>query len=209
MEQTGLIPVFSHADVETVKNVLDSAYEAGIRVFEFTNRTENAVEVFTELARYKQKYPDMILGTGTVFDEETAIRFYKAGAQFLVSPACIPEIAHLANKKNILYIPGCGTVTEVFEALKMGVSLIKIFPANVLGPAFAKAVKSVLPQVKIMPTGGVLPNAENLQLWFSSGVSCVGMGSQLFDKNLVQNGNYEMLTHSIQYTLQIVKTIRS
>ncbi|MBQ0734688.1 bifunctional 4-hydroxy-2-oxoglutarate aldolase/2-dehydro-3-deoxy-phosphogluconate aldolase [Aquimarina celericrescens] len=209
MEKTGMIPVFNHSDIDVSKQIINASYDGGVRVFEFTNRGDNAIEVFTELAKYSKKYEDLILGVGTIFDSKTAKIFLDAGAQFIVSPALVKELANFANEKNVLWIPGCSTVTEVYCATKLGAELIKAFPGNMLGPAFVKAIKSVLPGIKIMPTGGVSPNKENLKNWFETGVSCVGMGSQLFKKEFIETKDYIELSKVISETLEIIKSFRN
>ena len=208
MQETGLVPVFNHTDTNVAKNVLDACYEGGVRVFEFTNRGENALHVFAELAAYARKYHDLYLGIGTIFSEDDANLFLDKGARFIVSPALIPEIANFANQNDVFWVPGCGTVTEIYQALQLKAKLIKVFPGNVLGPGFVKSVKAVYPRVPIMPTGGVKPTEENLSAWFSSGVHCVGMGSQLFNTNLIATGNFERVTHSVAEALAIIKKIR-
>ncbi len=208
MQETGLIPVFNHAQIEIAKKVLDACYNGGVRVFEFTNRGENALDVFGELATYARQYDDLYLGIGTIFSKDDAKRSLDKGAKFIVSPALIPEIAHFANQNDVLWVPGCGTVTEIYQALQLQSKLIKVFPGNVLGPGFVKSVKAVYPKVPIMPTGGVKPTEENLFAWFSSGVHCVGMGSQLFNANLIAAGNFESITQSVAEALAIIKIIR-
>ena len=208
MQETGLIPVFNHTRIEVAKKVLDACYEGGVRVFEFTNRGENALDVFGELAAYARQYDDLYLGIGTIFSKDDAHRFLDKGAKFIVSPALIPEIAHFANQNDVLWVPGCGTVTEIYQALQLKAMLIKVFPGTVLGPGFIKSVKAVYPKVPIMPTGGVKPTEENLSAWFSSGVCCVGMGSQLFRKDLLDTGNFERVTQSVAEALAIIKKIR-
>jgi 2-dehydro-3-deoxyphosphogluconate aldolase / (4S)-4-hydroxy-2-oxoglutarate aldolase len=187
---------------------LDTSYEAGIRVFEFTNREANALEIFRKLKIYAEKYSDLLLGIGTVFTREDARRFYFAEADFVVSPALIPEVAAFCNMKGKFWIPGCATLTEVYQAKSLGASLVKAFPGNLLGAGFVKAVLSVLPEVKIMPTGGVEPTQENLSIWFKSGVHCVGMGSQLFDKKAIENGDFESLANNIKSTLNIIQSLK-
>jgi 2-dehydro-3-deoxyphosphogluconate aldolase / (4S)-4-hydroxy-2-oxoglutarate aldolase len=208
MSETGMIPVFNHKDLDIAKKVLDTSYEAGIRVFEFTNREANALEIFRKLKIYAEKYSDLLLGIGTVFTREDARRFYFAEADFVVSPALIPEVAAFCNMKGKFWIPGCATLTEVYQAKSLGASLVKAFPGNLLGAGFVKAVLSVLPEVKIMPTGGVEPTQENLSIWFKSGVHCVGMGSQLFDKKAIENGDFESLANNIKSTLNIIQSLK-
>ncbi len=209
MEDTGLIPVFNHVDLRITKKVLDASYKAGIRVFEFTNRNEKALTVFTELHEYASKYDDLVLGIGTIFTKTQAREFLDIGADFIVSPALIHEVADFCNIQEILWIPGCATLTEVYTAHRLGTKLIKAFPGNVLGPDFIKAVKTVLPYIKIMPTGGVQPTLENLKLWFHSGVSCVGMGSQLFNKEDIKSENFLKLTRDIKETLQHIQKVKN
>ncbi|ERM82719.1 hypothetical protein P872_04165 [Rhodonellum psychrophilum GCM71 = DSM 17998] len=208
MSGTGMIPVFNHANVEIATGVLDAAYAAGIKVFEFTNRGTHSLEVFSALKLHSEKYQDLFLGIGTIFSVEEAKNFLYAGADFIVSPALVPEVALYCTMKGVLWIPGCATVTEVFQAKTLGAKLIKAFPGNLLGPDFIKAVKSIMPDVKLMPTGGVEPTAANLTSWFNSGVFCVGMGSQLFDKKEIENKEFDVLTKKIKEALETIQEIR-
>lgn len=208
MEATGLIPVFNHQEKETAAEVMLSAYEAGIRVFEFTNRGSNAREVFAHLIQLASELDGLILGIGTIWTAQEALEFLDLGAQFVVSPGLVPEIAEKMNYEQVLWIPGCATVSEVNSALRLGAELVKVFPGNVLGADFVKAVKSVLPNARIMPTGGVKPTADNLSKWFSAGVLCVGMGSQLFSDNLIAAGNFAQLQDEITDALSLVRSVR-
>lgn len=208
MEESGLIPVFNHSDKEVATKVLINSYEAGIRVFEFTNRGDNAMNVFRHLTDVASDLEGLILGIGTIWTANDAVNYLEAGARFVVSPGFDPDLGSALNKREVLWIPGCGTVSEVRMAMQSGAKLIKIFPGNVLGPSFAASVKSVLPQVRLMPTGGVKPSAENLTSWFRAGVTCVGMGSKLFSKNLIESGNYAELQNEISDALSLVRSVR-
>ena len=208
MADTGMIPVFNHRDISIAKAVLDASYNAGIRVFEFTNRESNAFEVFKALKIYSEKYPDLLLGIGTVFSESDANRFHLMGADFVVSPALIPEVANYCTMKGVFWVPGCATVTEVFQAKSLGALLVKAFPGNLLGSGFIKSVLSVMPDIRMMPTGGVEPRIENLSEWFKAGVHCVGMGSQLFDKKAIEQGEFEVLESNIKKALAIIQEVR-
>lgn len=209
MEDTGLIPVFNHSDKEIAKEVLGASYRAGVKVFEFTNRGANALEVFQELSVYAQQYEDLMLGIGTIFTDEDARKFLDAGADFIVSPAFIPTIGVYCNSRQVLWIPGCGTVTEIFNARELGAQIIKAFPGNVLGPGFISSVKAVFPQLPMMPTGGVAPDEKNLSEWFAAGVTCVGMGSQLFKKEWIRDKDYTTLEKEIRNALALVQTIKN
>lgn len=206
--ESGLVPLFTHRDLELAKSVLDAAYDSGVRVFEYTNRHSNAFEVFKALKIYSEKYSDLMLGIGTIFEVSDAQRFHNAGADFIISPAMIGEVAEFCQSRGIFYVPGCATVTEVYQGKKMGSSLIKIFPGNVLGPAFVKAVLSVIPDIKLMATGGVEPNEDNLRTWFNAGIHCVGMGSQLFDVKALENGDFSGLRSNIEKSLTIIQNLK-
>ncbi len=209
MTQTGLVPVFNHADISVAKKVVDACYEAGVRVFEFTNRDAMAKSVFEQLAVHVEQYQDLVLGIGTIFNAATAESFLDAGASFLVSPALVPEVAEIGRDRNVLWVPGCGTVTEMHQALQLGAQIIKIFPGNVLGPGFVKSARAVFPTIPIMPTGGVAPTKDNLEAWFSAGVSCVGMGSKLISKECIAQKEYLRLQKLVSETLQNIQTIRN
>ncbi|NAS13827.1 bifunctional 4-hydroxy-2-oxoglutarate aldolase/2-dehydro-3-deoxy-phosphogluconate aldolase [Poritiphilus flavus] len=211
MKETGLVPVFYHADPETCKNVLLAAYQGGVRVFEFTNRGEYAHEVFGELNKWaSEETPEMILGVGSVLDAGTTSLYIQLGANFIVSPVLNPEMAKVCNRRKISWSPGCGSLTEISTAEELGAEVVKIFPAQqVGGPDFVKAVKGPMPWTSIMPTGGVKPSRENLETWFKSGVHCVGIGSQLFKKDLIQVGDYEKLRSDIENTIAIIQQIKT
>jgi 2-dehydro-3-deoxyphosphogluconate aldolase/(4S)-4-hydroxy-2-oxoglutarate aldolase len=208
MGNQGLIPVFNHSNSDIAKKVIDACYNGGVRVFEFTNRGKNAAEVFEILAHHVEQYPDLTLGIGTIFSVDEARCFLDRGARFIVSPAMIPELGVFCNKLNIPWIPGCGTVTEVYQALQLGAPLVKIFPGNVLGPGFVRSLKAVYPNLHVMPTGGVVPTEDNLKAWFDAGVTCVGMGSKLFGKEILASKNFKGLQQIVQNTLSTIEEIR-
>ena len=187
-----IVPVFYHADLATCQQVLGACYAGGARVFEFTNRGEYAHEVFGELVKWaRTELPEMILGIGSVLDSATAALYLQLGANFVVAPTLDPDTARTCHRRGVAWLPGCGSVTEISEALALGAEVVKIFPASqVGGPAFIKAVKGPMPWVRIMPTGGVTPDPENLQTWFAAGATCVGLGSQLFAQ--LPDGSYDL-----------------
>ena len=187
MKSTGMLPVFYHNDVETTKQVVKACYEGGVRAFEFTNRGDFAHEVFGELNKWvARECPEMIIGVGSVVDPATAALYIQLGANFIVGPLFNPEVAKVCNRRLIPYTPGCGSVSEIGTAQECGCDLCKIFPAgNVGGPSFVKNVKAPMPWSMLMVTGGVEPTKENLTGWIKAGVTCVGMGSNLFPKEVI------------------------
>ncbi|PKP06152.1 MAG: bifunctional 4-hydroxy-2-oxoglutarate aldolase/2-dehydro-3-deoxy-phosphogluconate aldolase [Bacteroidetes bacterium HGW-Bacteroidetes-5] len=196
MKKTGVVPVFYHNDIEIAKNVLLACYKGGIRAFEFTNRGDFAQEVFAELVKYGGRdCPEMIIGIGSIVDAPTAAMYIQLGANFVVGPLFNPDVAKVCNRRLIPYSPGCGTVSEIGFAQEAGCDLCKIFPAgSVGGPAFVKSVLAPMPWSMIMVTGGVEPTRENLESWFKAGVTCVGMGSNLFPDSVLKNGEWEKIT---------------
>jgi 2-dehydro-3-deoxyphosphogluconate aldolase/(4S)-4-hydroxy-2-oxoglutarate aldolase len=205
--ETGIIPVFYHKDLTTCKNVLKACYDGGIRVFEFTNRGDFAHEVFRDLSKYAaQEMPEMIMGAGSVVDAGTTSLYIQMGASFIVSPVLNEDMARVCNRRKILWSPGCGSVSEISRAEELGAEIIKIFPASqVGGPKFIEAVRGPMPWTLIMPTGGVDTSEENLKAWFQAGAACVGMGSQLFLKSWLENGDFDQVTRTCRMVLEIAR----
>ncbi len=209
MMETGMVPVFYHADAEVAKKVLKACYDGGVRAFEFTNRGDFAQEVFAELVKYANKeLPGMIVGVGSVIDPATAALYIQLGANFVVGPLFNPAIAPVCNRRLIPYCPGCGTVSEVGAAQEAGCDLCKVFPGDVLGPAFVKGLRAPMPWSRLMVTGGVKPERTNLEGWFKAGVACVGMGSNLFPKDVIAAGEWSTITKLCQDALQIIQEVR-
>ena len=210
MKQTGMVPVFYNADIETAKQVVKACYEGGVRAFEFTNRGDFAHEIFGELSRWvKGECPEMILGVGSVVDAPTAALYIQLGANFVVGPLFNAEVAKVCNRRCIPYTPGCGSVTEIGAAQEAGCDLTKIFPAgNVGGPSFVKNVLAPMPWSMIMATGAVEPTEENLSAWFKAGVTVVGMGSKLFPKDVIAAGNWSAISEKCREALAIIATTR-
>lgn len=207
IKNTGIVPVFYCSDKDIACNVLTACYKGGIRAFEFTNRGEFAHEVFAALVKYaKESCPEMILGAGSIVDAPTASLYIQSGANFIVGPLFNPDIAKVCNRRLIPYSPGCATVTEIGIAQEAGCDLCKIFPAGTVGgPAFVKSMLAPMPWSMIMVTGGVEPNEVNLTSWFKSGVTCVGMGSNLFPDELIRKKDWEKITEKCRFCVDIFK----
>ena len=191
-----MVPVFYNSDPEICKQVISACYKGGVRVFEFTNRGDFAHELFGELAKWAAAAcPEMILGAGTVIDAPTAALYMQLGANFIVGPNFNAEIATVCNRRLVPYSPGCGSVSEISNAQAAGCDVTKVFPAgNVGGPSFVKNVMAPLRWSNIMVTGAVSPEEDNLTAWIKSGVLCVGMGSKLFPKDVIAQGNWQAIT---------------
>ena len=190
-----MVPVFYNKDVEVCKNVVKACYEGGVRAFEFTNRGDFAQEVFGEI--------------GSVVDAPTAAMYLQLGACFVVGPLFNPEIAPVCNRRLVPYCPGCMTVSEIGKAQELGCDLTKVFPGDVVGPNMVKGLKAPMPWSKIMVTGGVAPEEENLTKWFKAGVFCVGMGSKLFPSDKVKAGDWQYVTDKCREALGYVAKARA
>lgn len=207
---TGLVPVFYHHDVEVAKKVAEAVAAGGARVLEFTNRSDFAPLVFTELSQYLAKAnPQIILGVGSVVDAPTAALYIASGANFVVGPILNPEIARLCNRRKIAYSPGCGSATEIAQAEELGVEIVKIFPGDsVGGPEFVKAILGPCPWTRLMPTGGVETTRESIAAWFKAGIAATGIGSNLIKKDLVAASSYAAITAKTDEVLSWIREAR-
>ena len=210
MKETGMVPLFYHPDIQLGKKVLKACYDGGARLMEFTARGDFAFEVFSELNKYALKeLPGMIMGVGSITDAGAASQFMQMGANFIVTPSLREDIALVCNRRKVLWSPGCGTLTEINKAEELGCEIIKLFPGATYGPGFVKAIKGPQPWTSIMPTGGVSTEESNLRGWFEAGVTCVGMGSKLISKELLQTKDFEGLEIKVKETLATISTLRA
>jgi 2-dehydro-3-deoxyphosphogluconate aldolase / (4S)-4-hydroxy-2-oxoglutarate aldolase len=203
LRETGILPIFYHSDFDTCMKVIKACYMGGTRVFEFTNRGDQAHETFKMIYNSCMKeLPDLILGVGSIVDGPTSSLYIQLGANFIVSPVMVDEMARVCNRRKIAWIPGTGSATEISDAEMLGAEIIKIFPAeSVGGPEFIKAVSGPMPWTHLMPTGGVKPEEENIKSWLSAGAFCLGMGSQLMVKT--KDGKYDFAEIERLTTLSI------
>lgn len=210
IKEAPMVPVFYHKDVEVAKKVIKACYDGGVRAFEFTNRGDFAQEVFAECVKFAAKEcPELALGIGSVVDAPTAAMYLQLGACFVVGPLFNPEIAPVCNRRLVPYCPGCGSVSEIGKAQELGCDLTKLFPGDVYGPNMVKGLMAPMPWSKIMVTGGVSPDAENLRAWFKAGVYCVGMGSKLFPKDKVAAEDWQYVTDKCRECLDIIAEARA
>ncbi|MDO7874530.1 bifunctional 4-hydroxy-2-oxoglutarate aldolase/2-dehydro-3-deoxy-phosphogluconate aldolase [Hymenobacter sp. ASUV-10] len=195
--QHPIVPVFYHAEAAYATRILQACYAGGLRVFEFTNRGPEALAVFTELAAVvRQQLPELLLGIGTIYTAAQAEEFIAAGADFVVQPVTTADVAAVCQAHELPWLPGALTVNEIYQASQLGASIVKIFPGNLVGPDYIKALRGPMPQVKLMVTGGVEPTQASLGAWFGAGVNVVGMGSQLF-KNVDDTAAFTALLRQL------------
>ncbi|MFA5972238.1 MAG: bifunctional 4-hydroxy-2-oxoglutarate aldolase/2-dehydro-3-deoxy-phosphogluconate aldolase [Lentimicrobiaceae bacterium] len=205
MASAGIIPVFYHADPDVTIQVVNACYKGGCKVFEYTNRGEKAKSNFPAIKKFiEENCPGMILGIGSILNAEQAMEFVELGADFIVSPILDKKTGKWCAKNDIYWVPGCGTLTECAKALTYGADIIKVFPGNVLGPGFVKAVLGPMPMLRLMPTGGVEPTEKSLNEWFKAGVICVGIGSQLISGEVIKNHDFDKLESDVKNAFKII-----
>ena len=210
MRETGVIPLYYNPDLEVMKEVVSACYRGGMNIFEFTNRGDMAHELFARLVHWSSKeMPDLMLGVGTVVDAGTCSLYIQMGAKFIVSPLLNEEMARVCNRRKILWMPGCATASEIGKAEELGAEVVKLFPgATVGGAKFLKAYLGPCPWSNIMPSGGVSPTLENLSEWFKAGAFCVGMGSQLITREIIENKDYKKLEETAASALKIITDLK-
>ncbi len=190
---------------DDVLKIVEAIRNGGITSIEITMTTPNALKLIEELNNiYKD---DLLVGVGSVLDEVTAKDAINSGAQYVVSPIFDKNIIKTVTGNNIPVMPGCFTPTEIYKAYKSGADIVKVFPANVTGMKFFKAVKAPIPFLKLMPTGGVtLTNANE---WIEAGACAVGIGSALLDKKAIANKDYSKLTENAKLLIENIKSVKS
>ncbi len=200
-----VIPLFYHGDVDIAFELVKACVEGGARVIEFTNRGDHAYEVFKEVEKKAaRELPEVILGIGSVIDAATASLYLASGANFVVAPCLEPEVAITCNARKIPYMPGCQTLSEIHQAHKLGVDIVKLFPGGANGGAsFVSGILAPCPWIQILPTGGVEPTKESMEPWFKAGITACGMGSKLIQKQLVENKKYSEISAKVRKAIDL------
>jgi 2-dehydro-3-deoxyphosphogluconate aldolase/(4S)-4-hydroxy-2-oxoglutarate aldolase len=207
--EQGVLPLFFYKDTEVSIEVLKALYAAGIRSVEYTNRGEAALKNFAAMRKVcDAELKGMYLGVGTIKNADSAKAFIDAGTDYIISPGLVEDAIKVADENNMLWVPGCMTPTEIIRAEQLGAKLVKLFPGNILGPAFLSAIKELFPNLLFMPTGGVEAERENLAGWFKAGVCAVGMGSKLITKASLENKDYEGIKTGTLKSLALIKEVR-
>jgi 2-dehydro-3-deoxyphosphogluconate aldolase/(4S)-4-hydroxy-2-oxoglutarate aldolase len=204
IEANGVVAVIRLQDPERLRAVVDALAEGGVRALEVTMTVPRAIEMIAQLA---PSLPEgFLLGAGTVLDAETARLAILAGARFVVGPVFRPEVIALCHRYDVAMMPGCFTPTEILAAWEAGADVVKVFPATALGPGFLKDVRGPLPQVKLMPTGGV--TLDNAGEWLKAGAVAVGVGTALLDSKAIMAGNYGVITANARRIVENVRAAR-
>jgi len=207
--QQGILPLYFNPDETVSVEILRAIYRAGIKAVEYTNRGDEALNNFIRMTVVRNaEMPELLLGVGTIKNLKDAKNYMASGADFLVSPGFVKEVADYAVSKDIFYAPGCMTPSEIIAAENAGIRFIKLFPGNMLGAEFLTTIKDIFPKLLFMPTGGVDTTKENIEGWFKAGVCAVGMGSKLISKKLMDAKDYPAIEKMTKEVLELIATIK-
>ena len=205
----GMLPLYFNSSEEVSLDVLKSIYRAGVKAIEYTNRGDAALANFKKMVALRNaEMPGLLLGVGTIKNMQHATDYMSAGADFLVSPGFVPDVAAYCVSNDIFYAPGCMTPSEIIAAENAGIKFIKLFPGNMLGPEFLTTIKDIFPKLLFMPTGGVDTTKENIEGWFKAGVCAVGMGSKLISKKLMEAKDYGTIESETKKVLELIGSIK-
>ena len=205
IEQLGVVAVIRLRDPGKLRAVVDAIAAGGVRALEVTMTVPGAVDLIRGLA---PTMPDgFLLGAGTVVDAETARAVIDAGAQFVISPVFRREVLAACHERGVPFAPGCFTPTEILDAHDAGADIVKVFPATALGPQYIKDVRAPLPQVKLMPTGGV--TLDNAGEWIRAGAVAVGLGSSLLDAKAIDSNRFDVITANARKVVANIAAARA
>ncbi len=200
--ETKAIAVIRTADSPKLVSVVEAMLEGGVECVEITMTVPGAIQVIRDVCR--EIGDRALIGSGTVMDGDTARQTIDAGAQFVVGPIFNPEVEEVAYQHDCVVIPGAFSPAEIVAAWDAGADVVKIFPATVLGPKYIKDVLGPLPRIRLCPTGGV--TVDNAGDWIKAGAVCVGIGSDLLDKQAIQDDLFEVLTERAQRMVASIKS---
>jgi len=204
LEHAGIVAVIRMKDPARLRAVVDAIAEGGVRALEITMSVPGAVELIREIAPTLPQ--GFVFGAGTVLDADTVARVVDAGAQFVVSPVFRREVIDACRARDVAALPGCFTPTEILDAWDAGADIVKVFHATALGPSYLKDIRAPLPQVKLMPTGGV--TVENAGDWIRAGAVAVGVGTSLLDSEAIAAGNFAVLREKAERMVANVREAR-
>jgi 2-dehydro-3-deoxyphosphogluconate aldolase/(4S)-4-hydroxy-2-oxoglutarate aldolase len=206
LERLGVVAIIRMKDAARLRDVFDALAEGGVRAIEVTMTVPDAVSLIRTLAAAIPSSSGLLLGAGTVVDADTARAVIDAGARFVVSPVFRPEVIKACHERGAAAAPGCFTPTEMLNAHDLGADVVKVFPATALGPQFIKDVRAPLPQLKLMPTGGV--SLDNAGDWIRAGAVAVGAGSALLDARAIEEGRLDVITANARRIVASVAAAR-
>jgi 2-dehydro-3-deoxyphosphogluconate aldolase/(4S)-4-hydroxy-2-oxoglutarate aldolase len=204
IERAGVVAVIRLAEGGALRAVADALAAGGVRAIEVTMTVPRAAALINDLARTLPD--DFIVGAGTVLDAATAREVIDAGARFVVSPVFRRPVLEACHEKDMPAMPGCFTPTEILDAWDAGADVVKVFPATALGPGFFSDIRGPLPQVRLMPTGGV--TRDNAGDWIRAGAVAIGVGTALVDRQAVADGRFDEITARARHLVEAVSRAR-
>ena len=209
--EQGFLPLYYFPDEKITLNILKLLYDSGVRILEYTNRGANALSNFKKMVALRnEQLPGMHLAAGTIKTFDDAKAYIDAGADFISSPGMVPEVGDITKDNDMLWIPGCMTLTEIIRAEEHGASLIKLFPAQLLGPSFVGAIKEIFPKLKFIPTGGIDLDRDSIYEWLQKEpVIAVGFGSKVLSNPVMATENYEEIKKRIGRAFNTIEGIRT
>jgi 2-dehydro-3-deoxyphosphogluconate aldolase/(4S)-4-hydroxy-2-oxoglutarate aldolase len=204
LQDAGVVAVIRLADGGALQAVAEALADGGVRALEVTMTVPRAASLIEQLSR---SLPDeFIVGAGTVLDAATAREVIDAGARFVVSPVFRRTVLQACHDRDVAAVPGCFTPTEILDAWDAGADIVKVFPATALGPGFFTDVRGPLPQVRLMPTGGV--TRENAGDWIRAGAVAIGVGTALVDRKAIAEGRFAAITANARHFVDAVQQAR-
>ncbi len=204
IEAVGVVAVIRLQDPEKLRGVIDALADGGVRALEVTMTVPRAIPLIEQIA--PSLPAEFALGAGTVLDPETARAAILAGARFVVGPVLNPAVIDLCHRYDVAVLPGCFSPTEILAAWQAGADIVKVFPATALGPAYFRDLRGPLPQIKLMPTGGV--SLENAGAWIAAGAVAIGAGTALVDRKAVESGDHAAITERARRFVDAVRVAR-
>lgn len=204
IEHAGVVAVIRMQEPDRLRAVIDALAEGGVRALEVTMTVPGAIELIQGLSASLSG--EFLLGAGTVLDPQTASRVIDAGAKFVVSPVLRPPIIDVCHRRGVAALPGCFSPTEILTAWESGADIVKVFPATALGPSYLTDVRGPLPQLKLMPTGGV--TLDNAGDWIRAGAVAVGVGTALLDRAAIAAGDYGAVRANAERIVANVRAAR-
>lgn len=210
LRRTGLIPVFSHLEVDLLVKIVELAYRCGVRVFEFTHLRDNrGLRLFQYLVEQTEHHHDLILGAGTVLDATMTERYLHAGAKFIASPFMRADMAEVCHKYERPWMPGCSAVPEILQAKSLGAKIITVLPGNILGPDFIAPIAREHKDIDLVPSGGIDTSATSIRKWFEAGALCVKLSSTLFPKDAVALRDWTKIEANLFTVLKTIRQVKA
>ena len=209
IKEQGIVPLYYAADPKVSIELMRALYVGGIRTTEYADRGDQAMKNFKEMRKAcDAEMPGMRLGIGTIKTLDSAKAYIDAGTEFIVCPGILESVIELSDQNDLLCVPGCMTPSEIIRAESSGAKMVKLFPANTLGPGFIEAVKALFTDMVFLPTGGIELNEDNLRSWFKVGVCAVG-GSKMITKDVIEQGLYDQLSKESAHSLALIRSIQA